>query len=236
MSRDLASNTATSYSASNVFPITFVKLEFLPTTASPTAGIGTIRLHNGLGTYTWDDGSGSQSWTGTGDLGQISKIQEGEEVSPYGIQLTLSGLDPDLVGEAIKEIYYQRPVTLYVGALNDSDQLVATPDVMWTGFMDLMTASVGAEGGDTLVLNCESELAMFERSRNLLFTNASQQLISSNTPPDTFFNQLQDMQDLTLSWGNKGSRIVGSRGRGGSESAPFDDIDLETINNLTNPA
>jgi len=129
--------------------------------------------------------SGNQNWLGTGDLGHISRIQAGEEVSPYGIQLTLSGLDPDLVGEAIKEIYYQRPVTLYVGALNDSDQLVATPDVMWTGFMDLMTASVGADGGDTLVLNCESELAMFERSRNLLFTNSSQQTISSG---DTFFN------------------------------------------------
>lgn len=228
MSRDLASNTAISYSASNVFPITFVKLEFLPTTATPTAGVGTIRLHNGIGTYTWDDGSGDQNWLGTGDLGQISRIQEGEEVSPYGIQLTLSGLDPDLVGEAIKEIYYQRPVTLYVGALNDSDQLVATPDVMWTGFMDLMTASVGADGGDTLVLNCESELAMFERSRNLLFTNSSQQTISSG---DTFFNQLQDMEDLTLAWGNRGSRITG-RGPG-FDGAPFDDIDLETINNLT---
>ncbi len=219
MSRDLASNTAISYSASNVFPITFVKLEFLP----PTAGVGTIRLHNGLGTYTWNDGSGNQNWLGTGDLGQISKIQEGEEVSPYGIQLTLSGLDPDLVGEAIKESYYQRPVTLYVGALNDSDQLVATPNVMWTGFMDLMTASVGAEGGDSLVLNCESELAMFERSRNLLFTNSSQQTISTG---DTFFNQLQDMEDLTLAWGNKGSRIAGGPG---FDSAPFDDIDLESI-------
>ena len=224
MSRDLASNTAIKYASTNVFPITFVNLEFLPTTAQPTAGVGTIRLHNGLGTYTWDDGSGSQSWLGTGDLGQISKIQEGEEVSPYGIQLTLSGLDPDLVGEAIKETYYQRPVTLYVGALNDSDQLVATPDVMWTGFMDLMSASVGAEGGDSLVLNCESELAMFERSRNLLFTNSSQQVISSG---DTFFNQLQDMEDLTLSWGNKGSRIAGRAP--GFDSAPFDDIDLENL-------
>lgn len=227
MSRDLASNTAISYSASNVFPITFVKLEFLP----PNDGVGTIRLHNGLGTYTWNDGSGDQNWLGTGDLGQISKIQEGEEVSPYGIQLTLSGLDPDLVGEAIKESYYQRPVTLYVGALNDSDQLVATPDVMWTGFMDLMTASVGAEGGDSLVLNCESELAMFERSRNLLFTNAAQQTISSG---DTFFNQLQDMEDLTLAWGNRGSRVTGTGP--GFDRAPFDDIDLDTINNLTSPS
>ena len=223
MSRDLASNTAISYSSSNVFPITFIKLDFAP---SPN-GVGTIRLHNGLGTYTWDDGSGNQSWLGTGDLGQVSKIQEGQEVSPYGIQLTLSGLDPDLVGEAIKESYYQRPVTLYVGALNDSDQLVATPNVMWTGFMDLMTASVGASGGDTLVLNCESELAMFERSRNFLFTNAAQQTLSSG---DTFFNQLQDMEDLTLSWGKKGSRIVGGPG---FDRAPFDDIDLETINSVT---
>lgn len=220
MSRDLASNTAISYSASNVFPITFVKLEFLP----PNDGVGTIRLHNGLGTYTWNDGSGDQNWLGTGDLGQISKIQEGEEVSPYGIQLTLSGLDPDLVGEAIKESYYQRPVTLYVGALNDSDQLVATPDVMWTGFMDLMTASVGAEGGDSLVLNCESELAMFERSRNFLFTNAAQQTISSG---DTFFNQLQDMEDLTLAWGNRGSRVTGTGP--GFDGAPFDDIDLTNL-------
>ena len=115
-------------------------------------------------------------------------------------------------------------MTLYVGALNDSDQLVATPDVMWTGFMDLMTASVGAEGGDSLVLNCESELAMFERSRNLLFTNSSQQTISTG---DTFFNQLQDMEDLTLAWGNRGSRVTGKGP--GFDSAPFDDLDLENI-------
>jgi hypothetical protein len=236
MSRDLASNTAASYASSNVFPITFVRLDFAP---SPD-GVGTIRIHNGIGTYTWDDGSGSQNWLGTGDLGQISKIQEGEEVSPYAIQLTLSGLDPDLVGEAIKESYYQRPVTLYVGALNDSDQLVATPDVMWTGFMDLMTASVGASGGDTLVLSCESELAMFERSRNLLFTNSQQQHDSpigpdaNNPQPDTFFNQLQDMEDLTLAWGNRGSRVTGTGP--GFDRAPFDDIDLDTINNLTSPS
>ena len=61
MSRDLASNTAISYSSSNVFPITFVKLEFLPTTAT-LAGVGTIRLHNGLGTYSWEDPTMAQGF------------------------------------------------------------------------------------------------------------------------------------------------------------------------------
>lgn len=192
MSRDLASNTAISYAASHVNPIVFVKLEFDPTSA------GTIRLHNGLGTYTWDDGSGNVSWFGTGDLGQISTIQEGDEISPYNIELTLSGLDAGLVAEAVKEVYYQRPVTLYVGALNDDDELVATPDVIWNGFIDTMDVRLGGDSGDTLALSAESELAMFERSANLLYTNASQQASSSG---DTFFTHLQEMQDITLDWG-----------------------------------
>jgi len=192
VSRDLASNTAISYAASHVNPIVFVKLEFDPTSA------GTIRLHNGLGTYTWDDGSGNVSWFGTGDLGQISTIQEGDEISPYNIELTLSGLDAGLVAEAVKEVYYQRPVTLYVGALNDDDELVATPDVIWNGFIDTMDVRLGGDSGDTLALSAESELAMFERSANLLYTNASQQASSSG---DTFFTHLQEMQDITLDWG-----------------------------------
>lgn len=192
MSRDLASNTAISYAASHVNPIVFVKLEFDPSSA------GTIRLHNGLGTYTWDDGSGNVNWLGTGDLGQISTIQEGDQISPYNIELTLSGLDAGLVAEAVKEVYYQRPVTLYVGALNDDDELVATPDIIWNGFIDTMDVRLGGDSGDTLALSAESELAMFERSANLLYTNASQQASSSG---DTFFTHLQEMQDITLDWG-----------------------------------
>jgi len=209
VSRDLASNTAISYAASHVNPIVFVKLEFDPSSA------GTIRLHNGLGTYTWDDGSGNVNWLGTGDLGQISTIQEGDQISPYNIELTLSGLDAGLVAEAVKEVYYQRPVTLYVGALNDDDELVATPDIIWNGFIDTMDVRLGGDSGDTLALSAESELAMFERSANLLYTNASQQASSSG---DTFFTHLQEMQDITLDWG-----VRKSGSGGGAPINPGDD-------------
>lgn len=190
MSRDLAANTAAQYAASHVNPIVFAKLEFDPSTA------GTLYLHNGLGTYTW----GSQTWTGTGDLGQISSIEEGEQISPYNIRLTLSGLDASLAAEAVKQDYYQRPVTLYLGALNASDTLVADPDAIWTGFMDQMNVVVGGDNGDTIELLAESELAMFSRSRNILYTNAKQQSDSSG---DTFFTHLQEMEDITLDWGKR---------------------------------
>ena len=199
MSRDLASNTAAQYAATHVSPIMFVKLEF--DTAAPNS-TGTIRLHNGLGTYNWDanDGAGVRAWQGTGDLGQISAIEEGDEISPYSIQLTLSGIDTSIAAEAARETYYQRPVTLYVGALNASDQLVATPDVIWTGFIDTMDAVLGGDNGDSIVLTAESELAMFDRSSNYLYTNAQQQSDSSG---DTFFTHLQEMEDLTLDWGKR---------------------------------
>ena len=199
MSRDLASNTAAQYAATHVNPIIFVKLEF--DTAAPNS-TGTIRLHNGLGTYNWNanDGAGIRAWQGTGDLGQISAIEEGDEISPYSIQLTLSGIDTSIAAEAARETYYQRPVTLYVGALNASDELVATPDVIWTGFIDTMDAVLGGDNGDSIVLTAESELAMFDRSSNYLYTNAQQQSDSSG---DTFFTHLQEMEDLTLDWGKR---------------------------------
>lgn len=209
MSRNLASNTATSYAAAHVNPILFAKLEFDTGTPNET---GTIRLHNGLGTYTWDanDGAGQQSWQGTGDLGQISAIEEGDQISPYSIELTLSGVDATLAAEAVRETYYQRPVTLYIGALNDSDALVATPDVIWTGFIDTMDVVIGGSDGDTIKLTAESELAMFDRSANYLYTNAQQQ---SDSQGDTFFTHLQEMEDLTLDWGR---RKAGSGGGGGT--------------------
>ena len=206
MSRDLAANTAAQYAANHVNPIIFVKLEF--DTGDPN-NTGTIRLHNGLGTYVWDDGSGNQQWYGTGDLGQISAIEEGDEISPYSIELTLSGIDSQIAAEAARETYYQRPVTLYIGALNASDTLVATPDVIWTGFIDTMDAVLGGGDGDAIRVTAESELAMFERSSNYLYTNAQQQHDSpigpdSNNPqPDTFFTHLQEMEDLTLDWGKR---------------------------------
>lgn len=210
MSRELQSLTSTAYAASHVRPILFVKLEFDPASA------GTIRLHNGLGEYVWNDGGGNTTWQGAGDLGKVSAIQEGDQISPYNIELTLSGLDSTITAEAVKEKYYQRPVTLYIGALGDDDQLVAVPDVIWNGFVDTMEASWGGREGDMLRLVAESELAAFERSNNRLYTNAQQQSESSG---DTFFTHLQEMEDITLNWGDRGNGA--SSGNGGRVDSDF---------------
>ena len=76
MSRGFPADVATALAQQHVAIVSFAKLEF------PS---GTVYLHNSLGTYTW----GGQDWLGVGDLGSISQVEEGLDVSPYAITLTL---------------------------------------------------------------------------------------------------------------------------------------------------
>jgi hypothetical protein len=201
MSRGFPTNVATALAQQHVGIVTFAKLEF------PS---GTVYVHNSLGTYTW----GGQDWLGVGDLGSISQVQEGIDVSPYAITLTLSGLDTTISGAALTEDYFMRPVTVYMGVLDADDALIADPTQIWAGFMDQMNVSLGADGGDAIQLIAESELSRFDMSRNLMYTNAAQQERYSG---DLFFSHIHKVQGAKFDWGKK------TPGRDGAPDIDADD-------------
>lgn len=192
MSRGFPAAVLTALSSQHVALVTFAKLEF------PS---GTLYVHNSLGTYTW----GGNDWLGTGDLGEISQLQEGAEVSPYKITLSLSGLDSTISGAALTEDYYLQPVTVYLGALASDDTLIADPTIVWEGAMDQMELSVGAEGGDAIVLTAESELARFDKASNLKYTDAQLQTDFSG---DLAFEFMSDIEGSKIRWGDASSDSV----------------------------
>jgi len=185
MTRGFSSDVNTALQAQNVNLVMFAKLEF------PS---GTLYVHNGLGTYNWD----SQDWLGVGDLGSISKVEEGTDVSPYAITLTLSGLDSTMSGAALTEDYFMRPVTVYLGLLDSDDTLIDTPSQIWAGLMDQMNLTVGADGGDAIQLIAESELSRFDKSKNLMYTNANQQ---QRFADDLFFSHIHKVEGAKIKWG-----------------------------------
>lgn len=201
MSRGFPTAVADALSAGHVVLVTFAKLEF------PS---GTIYVHNSIGTYTW----GGQDWLGTGDFGEISQIEEGADVSPYKITLTLSGLDATVSGAALNEDYYMHPVSVYLGALDADDALIADPTIVWEGAMDQMNLTVGADGGDAIQLTAESELARFDKSSMKKYTHSQQQNDHSN---DLFFEFMADIEDVKIRWGSADS---GSVAGGGGSSSP----------------
>ena len=188
MTRGFSSDVNTALQAQNVNLVMFAKLEF------PS---GTLYVHNGLGTYNWD----SQDWLGVGDLGSISKVEEGVDVSPYAITLTLSGLDSTISGAALTEDYFMRPVTVYLGVLDSDDVLIDTPAQIWEGLMDQMNLTVGADGGDAIQLIAESELSRFDKSKNLMYTNANQQ---QRYAGDLFFSHIHKVEGAKIKWGQSG--------------------------------
>ena len=209
MSRGFPTAVATALAQQNVAIVTFAKLEF------PS---GTVYVHNSLGGYTW----GGHDWLGVGDLGSISQVEEGLDVSPYAITLTLSGLDATITGAALTEDYYLHNVTVYLGVLNADDVLIDTPTQIWGGFMDQMNMSVGADGGDAIQLVAESELSRFNKSLNLMYTNTAQQERSTG---DLFFNFLHKIEGAKINWG---SRKPGSAGLGAPkiDTDDYKNIDL----------
>src|SRR5690606_26812575 len=114
---------------------------------------------DGIGTLTW----GSNDYSGVGAFGGIDIAEESIDLIARPIKLTLSGvpdnqLPADLVGTALDEVYQNRQAILYFGLVdNDSNQLIATPEILWEGVMDNMVVKL-AEGHGSITLNCEHRL------------------------------------------------------------------------------
>lgn len=167
--------------------------------------VGVVFTATGAGAGT---GTATINWFGVGDLGAISQVEEGLDVSPYAITLTLSGLDSTIAGAALTEDYFMHPATIYIGVLDPvTDLLITDPTQIWAGHMDQMNMTVGADGGDGIELVCESELSRFTRSLNLMYTNVAQQEKSTG---DLFFNHIHRVAGAKINWG--GQRLPGGIG------------------------
>ena len=197
MSRGFPTNVANALATQHVSLVTFVQLAF------PS---GTVYLHNSIGTYTF----GGNDYLGVGDLGAISPLEEGADLSPYQITLSLSGLDSTIAGAALTEDYYMHAVTVLLGVLNADDALLADPAVVFEGFMDQMNISVGADGGDVITLTAESELARFDKASNIKYTDIQ---LQSEFSGDLAFEFMPDIEGAKIRWGDPTSdSVAGSAG------------------------
>lgn len=154
---------------------------------------GYLRLHTRIGTVTW----GGNSYLGVGKLGDISDIDEDAMLRPSGVTVTLTGVDADLVTSAMTEKYHGRAIAVYEGYLNTSTMaLVADPEVKFKGLMDYMSVTLG-EGGGSISVQAEGELARWQRHSGSLYTHESQQALFSG---DRGFDQIPFTQNRKIDW------------------------------------
>ena len=208
MSRDLSNNTIDNISQDVVYPFFATELRF--------DGDNTLRLWTGQGTLVLYDGT---SWVGTGNLLNMSAIEETSELAVKGATLTLSGVPSEVLSLALSEPYQGRVCNIYFGTfsqgsiLQESSSYILLQDgsrinledqsktfsELFSGYMDQMNIEESSETS-TIQLLVENKLVDLERARVARFTSGYQKSIYAG---DLGFDFVEDLQDKQISWGKK---------------------------------
>ena len=199
MSRPLDSANVTEITAERLAPATFVFLDFQS---------GPVRVWDGIGSMTW----GGNTYVGLGYLGAISAIEETTSVQPNGVIFGLNGVPNALIATVLGDNYNRRAAKVWLGMLNSSDQLVADPDLAFSGRMNNVDFDKGAETA-VIRVHAESRLVDLRRTRELRYTHEHQQI---HAPGDDFFKYMVRAQSTPLMWGSQ--RVETYAGGGGSDN------------------
>lgn len=187
MSRDLDPTLETAIDEPVVRPFLAVRIE-LP---------DPVYAWTGRGTLIFDDADGdSHDWLGAGGLGSIDTIGEATDGSATGIKVSLlqvpSEFRDDIADQAVRGCVME----IYVGALNETFQVVEAVQLLWKGRLEEYKIT---DGGDTLSVEISGESRAIDQRRPAIkrFTDEYQQ---RKHPGDKFFEYVSQMTEIEILW------------------------------------
>jgi hypothetical protein len=221
MSRDLSNNVIANLEDEVIYPFFAVELNFDEGTFEGVDGNlhdRVLRLWTGFGTLVYN----GQDYYGTGNLLDISSVEESTEIGAKGATLTLSGVPSEVISLALTEAYQGRTCDIHFGLIQKGSlELESSQEVLqdyikledggkitlervivdltqlFTGYMDQMSIDEGPDTS-TVQLKVENKLIDLERSRVGRFTSQHQKSIY---PEDKGLDFVESLQDTTLNWG-----------------------------------
>jgi len=99
MPRNLDPTMAAALATNAICPFFMAVLVFKSTIQYVWTGVGTLNYQN-------------QNYIGVGSAAQIGTIQSGTDVQAYGTTITLSGIDPVMLGECMTDMVPGAQATL----------------------------------------------------------------------------------------------------------------------------
>lgn len=195
MPRSLTTGVTSQLTATLVRPVFLVSLAIQTIFTPPPPGTVEvdpgIRLWSGVGDLVWD----SWTWSGVGELGSISTVSEGSDVTANGITLSLTGIPNDLLNEGMVDIVANRIAQVYLGFMDTSGALIPDPIPAFIGLLDEPQIDISTETS-TLTFSVENRLADLNRSRGGRYTDADQRARYPNDGSLRWVNYLQDSHFL----------------------------------------
>lgn len=186
MARDITVDFQTEISASVLNPAIFIKAEF---------DSGDVFVWSGLGPKLF----GGDTYTGLGNLLEISSVKETQGIQANGLQFTLSGVPSSYVSIALSEEYQWRPITMWFAVLDNTGAIVSDPYLLFYGYMDVMEIEDSGEES-RIVLAAENTLVGLTESKERRYTPEDQK---QYFPADLGLDYVASIQDTEIKWGSK---------------------------------
>jgi hypothetical protein len=148
-------------------------------------------------TLNWD----GHDWIGLGTVGGISPIEESEGLESKALTFTLNVAQTSILALAVGDVeeYRGRVAKLFFCPLNESFQLVGTPQLCWRGIMDQVAVGIEGQEGQ-ITLKAETSAYGLKRQRALRLNAAQQKKLY---PTDTGFDYLTDLIANPVVWLSK---------------------------------
>ena len=184
MARDLSAAMLAAIAANTIKPVMIAKLG--------TSGAD-LNVWTGVGDLTFE----AETYTGVGNFGGVSMIQETSELQASGVTFSLSGVPSSLISAALGSMRYGRTAKLWFGLIDTTTgALVDPPYLMFTGKTDVPSIDEGPETS-VVSITAENRLIDLERSRVRRYTHEDQQIDHAG---DLGFEYVQSLQDAEITW------------------------------------
>jgi hypothetical protein len=179
-------------------------VSFSPGRVSPPLDLGAVssnvvRLTNAPFNVTFPDG---RTFLGTGSMGTISAVQEPGDLTPSGMEFTLSGLPSSFVAIALGVDYQGRPCRVYHTQFNSAGAVIDAPWLVFAGLIDTLSVTVD-DTTATVTVTAESHLRNWERPANVRWNH---QTHLSEFPDDYGLELLAEAAEQEIWWPAKVSQ------------------------------
>jgi hypothetical protein len=188
MSRDMTGAMAAEVCARQIRCALFAELHFASSVE---------RVWSGLGTLSWD----GYDWLGIGTLGKVGVVTEDSQLNAQALQISLSGIDSDLLSYALGEVQQGLPVKLWFATFDDAGNITVSPTLCYAGRMDQISILQDTSTA-TIGITVENRLSDLQRKVERRFTDRDQRL---NYPNDLGFAFIAWTMDWNGSWGSNSS-------------------------------
>lgn len=158
-------------------------------------------------TYTFD----GDDYLGIGEISGISDIAEAADAAARPITITLSGVDSWITEPILSRTNYKgRSAVVYRGLLDENEDLIDDPYILWSGRMDVGSMMYDETYQAQMV--CEPLAARLLRANISRYSDEDHQLRHSG---DKFYEFLPQMENKDVTWGGETVRPASGGGGGG---------------------